>query len=98
MRSALLLVMLSLTAGGCSRQPDAANDSERMIDSQQRKRMIAGPITYVALGDSTAVGVGGTRGGYVSVLFRKLKEARPGSKLHNYSVSGGTTADVTRQI
>ena len=100
MRSALLLIMLSMTAAGClsRQQPDAANDSERMVNSQQRNRMIAGPITYVALGDSTAVGIGGTRGGYVSVLVRKLKEVRPGSKLHNYSVSGGTTADVTRQV
>src|SRR5918992_785154 len=100
MRLALLLVMFSMTAAGClwRQQPAATNDSERTVDSQQRRPMIVGPITYVALGDSTGAGVGGTQGGYVSVLFRKLKEVRPGSKLHNYSVSGGTTADVMRQV
>jgi acyl-CoA thioesterase I len=100
MRSALLLVMLSMTAAGClsRHQPAATNDSGRMIDSQQRRHVIVGPVTYVALGDSTAVGIGGTRGGYVSVLFRKLQEMRPGSKLHNYSASGSTTVDVSRQI
>src|SRR5215210_7208590 len=100
MKSTLLLVMLSMAAAGClSRQQPAANkDSGLMLDNQQRKHMVAGPITYVALGDSTAVGIGGTRGGYVPVLFRKLQEVRPGSKLHNFAVSAGTTDDVSRQI
>jgi acyl-CoA thioesterase-1 len=100
MKSTLLLVMLSMTAAGClSRQePAATNNSGPMMDSQPRRHMVSGPITYVALGDSTAVGIGGTRGGYVSVLFRKLQEVRPGAKLHNYAMSGGTTADVSLQI
>jgi|SRR5688572_6014222 len=99
MRSALLLIMLSMTAAGClSRNPAVTKDAERTVESPQRKPMIAGPITYVALGDSTGIGVGGVRGGYVPVLFRKLEQVRPGSKLHNYSLSGGTTADVSRQI
>jgi acyl-CoA thioesterase I len=100
MKSTLLLVMLLMTTAGClsRQQPAATNNSGPIMDSQQRRHMVTGPITYVALGDSTAVGIGGTRGGYVSVLFRKLQEVRPGSKLRNYAMSGGTTDDVSRQI
>src|SRR5687767_13784244 len=77
MRSALMLIMLSMTAAGClSRNPAVTKDAERTVESQQRKQMIAGPITYVALGDSTGIGVGGVRGGYVPVLFRKLEQVR----------------------
>ena len=53
-----------------------------------------GPISYVALGDSTGVGVGATEGGYVARIFRRLETARPGSTLLNLCVSGATTEDV----
>jgi lysophospholipase L1-like esterase len=55
------------------------------------------PIVYVALGDSTGVGVGARQGGgYVARLFERLERARPGSRLVNLCVSGATTADVLR--
>lgn len=56
-----------------------------------------GPITYVALGDSTGAGVGAREGGYVDRLFRELLTRRPGSRLTNLCVSGATTSDLLRE-
>jgi len=58
--------------------------------------MKAGPIVYVALGDSTGVGQGASNGGYVDRMFRKLERQRPGSHLINLCVSGATTIDLVR--
>lgn len=60
------------------------------------KSMNRGAIVYVALGDSTGVGVGATQGGYVTRLFKHIQERRPGSTLSNLCVSGATTADLLR--
>ncbi len=57
---------------------------------------LAGPVTYVALGDSTGAGVGATQGGYVARLFRRIVPSRAGSELINLCVSGATTSDVLR--
>lgn len=55
------------------------------------------PVVYVALGDSTGVGVGARNGGgYVARLFQRIERVRPGSRLVNLCVSGATTADVLR--
>jgi lysophospholipase L1-like esterase len=55
------------------------------------------PIVYVALGDSTGVGVGARKGGgYVARLFERITRERPGSRLVNLCASGATTADVLR--
>lgn len=56
----------------------------------------SGPLKYVALGDSTGVGVGARDGGYVIRLFRKLDQRRPGSTLKNLCVSGATSEDILR--
>lgn len=56
-----------------------------------------GAVVYVALGDSTGVGVGARKGGgYVARLFHRIERVRPGSRLFNLCVSGATTADVLR--
>jgi lysophospholipase L1-like esterase len=56
-----------------------------------------GPVVYVALGDSTGVGVGARKGGgYVARLFERIERVRPGSRLVNLCVSGATTVDVLR--
>lgn len=60
------------------------------------REMKAGPIVYVALGDSTGAGVGAVEGGYVLRLFKRVLQHRPGSQLVNLCVSGATTADVLR--
>jgi len=55
------------------------------------------PVVYVALGDSTGVGVGARKGGgYPARLFERIERVRPGSRLVNLCVSGATTADVLR--
>ena len=57
----------------------------------------AGPVVYVALGDSTGVGVGARKGGgYVARLFERLERERPGSRVVNLCVSGAETGDVLR--
>jgi acyl-CoA thioesterase-1 len=70
---------------GCNRQGGA-----------EGRPMIAGPIVYVALGDSTGYGVGAREGGYVKRLFDRINERRPNSTLQNLCVSGATTDDVMR--
>ena len=55
------------------------------------------PVVYVALGDSTGVGVGARKGdGYVARLFERIERVRPGSRLVTLCVSGATTSDVLR--
>src|ERR687892_610256 len=55
------------------------------------------PVVYVALGDSTGVGVGARGGGgYVARIFERIERVRPGSRLVNLCVSGATTGDVLR--
>jgi len=52
-------------------------------------------LLYVALGDSTAVGVGAqTGGGYPDRLVVKLRAAYPALKLLNLGQSGATSSDV----
>jgi acyl-CoA thioesterase I len=51
-------------------------------------------LRYVALGDSTGVGVGARHGGYVEHLFQRLRGHRPGVGLLNLCVSGATSATV----
>lgn len=55
------------------------------------------PVNYVALGDSTGVGVGARKGGgYVARLFERLERERKGSRVTNLCVSGAETRDVLR--
>src|SRR5215213_709941 len=70
---------------GCNRQ-----------GAVEGKTMKAGPLVYVALGDSTGYGVGGREGGYVKRWFNRIVERRPESTLQNLCVSGATTDDVIR--
>lgn len=55
----------------------------------------ASPLVYVAVGDSTGIGLGARDGGgYVDRLFARIEQKRPGSTLLNLSTAGATTADV----
>jgi len=52
-------------------------------------------LLYVALGDSTAAGIGArSGGGYPERLVSRLRPDHPGLKLLNLGQSGATTADV----
>src|SRR5690242_17677506 len=53
-------------------------------------------VNYVALGDSSAVGVGAREGGYPARLARRLRAEGADVDLMNLGVSGATSADVLR--
>jgi acyl-CoA thioesterase I len=55
------------------------------------------PLSYIALGDSSGVGVGARDGGYVAHLYNELSALRPGSRLLNLCGSGATSARVLAQ-
>jgi len=80
----VFLILVAMLLVGCNQ--------ENMVQQTFTK----GPIVYVALGDSTGVGVGARDGGYVARVFKRLLERRPGSKLSNLCVSGADTADLIR--
>jgi len=53
------------------------------------------PVIYVALGDSTGIGLGARNGGgYVDLILARLQQKHPGSRLVNLSTAWATTADV----
>jgi len=52
------------------------------------------PVVYLALGDSTGVGVGSGNGGYVARLYSRIERGRPGSRLVNLCATGAATADL----
>src|SRR5438105_1869021 len=59
--------------------------------------MAASLFRYVALGDSTGVGVGsGNDGGYPERLYVRLKRAGVKAGILNLAISGATTAELLR--
>jgi acyl-CoA thioesterase I len=92
MRYRFALLLLSLFLVGCNNQTSTYPQSSPQ--SNQMQQPSSGPVNYVALGDSTGVGVGATNGGYVARLFKRIEQHRPGSKLLNLCVSGATSEDV----
>lgn len=59
--------------------------------------MAASIFRYVALGDSSGVGVGsGNDGGYPERLYQRLKRAGIKAGIKNLAQSGSTTADLLR--
>jgi len=92
---ALLIAALLMTTGAaCGTRATNTRNGDRTEMANGKER---GPVNYVALGDSTGVGVGAREGGYVARLFKRIKELRPGSSLTNLCVSGATTEDVLNE-
>ncbi len=91
-RLSALFIALLMTTGGAACGTGATNT--RKGNEQSMKGQEAGPVVYVALGDSTGVGVGAREGGYVARLFERIKHERPRSSLTNLCVSGADTEDV----
>lgn len=83
-----------LLFSGCDSRGDPSPTLRNVTEQPQTQAAMVGPVNYVAFGDSTGIGVGARDGGYVTRLFRRLENVRPGSTLRNYCVSGATTADV----
>jgi lysophospholipase L1-like esterase len=78
----MFLLLTSLLSVSCARPIVIAGDR-------------ASPLVYVALGDSTGIGLGARDGGgYVDRLFVRIEQKHPGSTLINLSVAGATTTDV----
>ena len=84
-RTLLILLLISLLSLSCAR-PGAVAEKQ------------ASAIVYVALGDSTGIGLGARNGGgYVERLFARIEQKRSGSTLTNLSAAGATTADVVNK-
>ena len=109
---ALTLIALALTCGACARFADhfSRGDKMRVGAEQQHGQHDAtentqggatpqpdAPVVYVALGDSTGVGMGARKGGgYVARLFERIERVRPGSRVVNLCMSGARTDDALR--
>jgi len=92
---------LSCLALGCNTQYSSGNQGQSNVatsaaspNKMDNVRTIKGAVKYLALGDSTGVGVGAKSGGYPDRLFRRIVSERPDSKLINLCVSGATSGDV----
>ena len=98
------LAFLLLVSAACGlrrtradgRDEGAGMTAEPKIAATATTATAATPVFYVAFGDSTGVGVGARRGGYVARVFERIERVRAGSSLRNFCVSGAQTADVLR--
>lgn len=70
--------------------------AQREAGAGRHAKIKNAPVTYLALGDSTGVGVGAERGGYVARLFARIEQTRPRSRLFNRSASAAMAGDVLR--
>jgi lysophospholipase L1-like esterase len=99
--NACFLCATACAPGSYSQKNNSPEDKGEMTSIKHeagasRNSETGAAITYVALGDSTGVGVGAKDGGYVARLFKRIEHERPGSRLKNLCVSGATTSDVLR--
>ena len=96
----LVVVMLLLTA--CTSLGSNHAEQPSTPGEPVHARMLPGgrenPLSYVALGDSTVVGVGASspRNTYVSRLHDRLRSVYPPAQVTNLAVSCATSADVVR--
>ena len=91
-------LLASALAAALACAAGAHDDCLRPALAQKRvARRASHGVVYLALGDSTGVGVGAERGGYVERLFARVKRARPGSRLINLSARAAATTDVLRE-
>jgi acyl-CoA thioesterase I len=91
--SALFIIAVILAGASCRSQVLSQGGGQAGMANSNG----GAPVNYVALGDSTGVGVGAEHGGYVVRLLERIKQERPQSRLTNLCVSGATTDDVLRE-
>jgi acyl-CoA thioesterase-1 len=85
-----LPLLLSCTAQVYLNSQPQKNDKQDTVISTRNA-----PIVYVALGDSTGIGLGARNGdGYVDLLLARMQQTHSGSRLINLSTAWATTADV----
>lgn len=90
---AMVALVLMLLVGCNSTSPIVIPQTHQPMSIKP----ITGPINYLALGDSTGVGVGARNGGYVTRLFTRINSDRPDARLTNLCVSGATTSEVLEE-
>lgn len=88
------LAALSLTIAACGPRTSSSSSGDNQAMTTNDKKDI--PVTYVAVGDSTGVGVGAREGGYPARLLKRIRQERSEAKLVNLCVSGATTEDLLR--
>lgn len=81
---------LLLVAFACAVAGQGGRAGARKGDGRAKSR----PVVYLALGDSTGVGVGAANGGYAERLYSRIERQRPGSRLVNLCATGAATADL----
>lgn len=98
-----ILLMSTAFIGDKQHEEEVGDPSEARLNTISREdqtRMLAADsangVFYVALGDSTVVGVGAShpQNSYVSRLYERLRAIYPTSKIRNLGISGATSADV----
>lgn len=91
-----LVILLMLGLAGQA-QFIARSSSNHRVAIAGRGR--AKPVTFLALGDSTCVGVGASHGhGYVERLMTLVEKKRPGSRLVKLCRLGETTAALRERV
>lgn len=92
--SCFICVWLALLLGaGCNTQ--RSGDFATSVRVKPKSIRKDAPVVYVAVGDSTGIGLGAKGGnGYVDLIAARIKLKHPGSRLINLSTAWATTADV----
>lgn len=67
------------------------------IQLERCSRTESRSLLYLALGDSTGLGIGAKHGGYVTKLFLKMKHILPRARMINLSSTGAATEDILRE-
>jgi lysophospholipase L1-like esterase len=89
---ALLMLSLMLAIVACGpRTSSSTRDNNTMTNDKNDTQVI-----YVAVGDSTGVGVGARDGGYPARLLKRINQEHAQARLVNLCVSGATTEDLLR--
>ncbi len=97
------LASLLLVSAACGlrrtragKNEDTSMRAEQKFAEQKKVSAATTPVVHVAFGDSTGVGIGARRGGYVARVFERIERVRAGSSVKNFCMSGAETADVLR--
>lgn len=92
-RPLLICVWLLLTCTSCANTAEVA---QHVPQPDATSRKANSPPVYVALGDSTGLGLGAQHGGYVERLMKRIKQRRTDARLVNLCTAGATTAQVLK--
>jgi acyl-CoA thioesterase-1 len=91
----LVLIIALLAIVACGPRNSSSTQGNNIMTNDKKDT----PVVYVAVGDSTGVGVGARDGGYPARLLKRIRHERPQGevRLVNLCVSGATTSDLLRE-